>query len=287
MSAIRSKVPRSAVDCLCCSYSHDRKSWVLTTTSTIEGNKRALLEECARRTLVVDQLPFYYSVHLNMPCNQRCIMCVPGFNHPRDVMPFESFVELFEQIRDFAEHITLIGGETFMYPWIGEVLELLGSAPIAVTIHTNAFMLTDRVIPGLLGLHELHLKCSIDAATPETYRRIRGRDHFERVTSNMRRFAELSREHPGVRLITVYVVMRENLDEVLSFIEFAKSLDPHRVEFHPVRHVSDWRVENGTGWEFDGSVQSCESFREEYNEMMRSAAAKCQQEGLRHEVLFV
>ena len=42
-------------------------------------------------------------------------------------------------------------------------------------------MLNDRVIPGLMSLHALNLKASIDAATPETYRRIRGRDHYERA----------------------------------------------------------------------------------------------------------
>jgi MoaA/NifB/PqqE/SkfB family radical SAM enzyme len=260
---------------------------MLTPTSTIEINRQALLEDCDRRELVVDHLPFYYAVHLNMPCNQRCIMCVPDFNHPRDVLPFERFVELYEQIKDFAEHITLIGGETFMYPWIEEALELLAGSPIAVTIHTNSFMLNDRVIPGLLRLHELDLKCSIDAATATTYRRIRGRNHFDQVTANMRHFSEVSRNRPEMHLITVFVVMRENLDEVLPFIDFAKTLHPHRVEFHPVRHVSSWQVQNGTGWHFDGSVQSCESFRDEYNEVMRLAARKCEQEGLAHEVLFV
>jgi sulfatase maturation enzyme AslB (radical SAM superfamily) len=114
---------------------------------------------------------------------------------------------------------------------------------------------------------------------------VHGRDHFERVTGNMRRFAELSRDLPDIRLITVYVVMRENLHEVLPFIELAKSFDPHRVEFHPVKHVANWDVENGTGWQFLGQEQACESFREEYNETMARAAERCAQEGMRYEVV--
>ena len=42
-----------------------------------------------------------------------------------------------------------IGGETFMYPHLPEVLELLGRRPIEVSINTNATMLNDRVLPGL------------------------------------------------------------------------------------------------------------------------------------------
>ncbi len=250
-------------------------------------NKEGILEDCASRRLTVDHVPFYYHVVLNMPCNQRCIMCVPNFQHRRDVLPFENFVALFEQFRPYAEHVTLIGGETFMYPWINEALELLAKHPIAVTIHTNSFMLNERVIPRLLNLHELHLKCSIDAATRDTYRRIHGRDHFERVTANMANFAELKRGRPRIRMIPHYVVMRENLHEVLPFVDFAKTLDPHRIEFDPVRHVENWHVENGTGWTFDGGEQSCLSIRAEYNAVMSQASATCEREGLTHEVHYL
>lgn len=234
---------------------------------------------------MVDHLPFYYSIHLNKPCNQRCIMCVPAFNHARDTLPFETFVKTFEQIEPYAEHVTLIGGETLMYPKLPEVLEYLGSRPIEVTINTNATLLNDRVLPGLLGLHALNLKCSIHAVTPESYHRIHGRDHFELVTGNMRRFAELSRDLPDTRIITVFVVMRANLHEVVPFIDFARTLDPHRVEFHLVKHVDGWDVDNGTGWRFDATEQVCEAFPEEYNEVIRQAVDRCESEGLSYDVV--
>jgi MoaA/NifB/PqqE/SkfB family radical SAM enzyme len=253
----------------------------------IARNRRGIVDDCRARRLEVDHVPFYYHVVLNKPCNQRCIMCVPDFQHSRDVLPFEDFVALFEQFRPYAEHITLIGGETFMYPWINEALELLAEEPVGVTIHTNSFMLNERVIPRLLALHELDLKCSIDAATRETYRRIHGRDHFERVVGNMTRFADVKRGHPHVRMIPHYVVMRENLHEVVPFIDFAKTLRPHRIEFDPVRHVSDWRVENGTGWTFDGEEQSCQSFSGEYNDVMSRAASTGEREGVNLEVHYL
>ena len=255
--------------------------------ASIARNKAGILDDCGARKLEVDHLPFYYHVVLNMPCNQRCIMCVPNFQHRKDVLPFEDFVALFEQFKPYAEHITLIGGETFMYPWINEVLDLLATQRIAVTIHTNSFMLNERVIPRLLALHELHLKCSIDAVTPSTYLKIHGRDHFERVTSNMTHFAGLKADRPNIRMIPHYVVMRANLHEVVPFIDFAKTLDPHRIEFDPVRQVEDWKVDNGTGWTFDGAEQSCESFRDEYNGVMAQAAGKCEREGLTHEVHYL
>ncbi len=251
---------------------------------SIARNRQGILDDRSSRRLVVENLPFHYVVHLNEACNQRCIMCRPPGKTRGSVLPLESFVALFEQLKDHAEHLTLIGGEPLMHPQLPEVLELISRRPIAVTTITNAFMLNGRVTPGLLALHELNLKCSIDAATRSTYLRIRGTDHFDRVTANMRRFAASARDRPQTRVIPHYVVMRENLAEVIPFIDFARSLPAHRVEFVPVRQVASWRVENGTGWIFDGREQSVEFFRDEYNDVMRQAAAKCDREGLSYDI---
>jgi molybdenum cofactor biosynthesis enzyme MoaA len=256
----------------------------LLATDTIVDNKQGIADDRDQRRLVVDHLPYYFHVHLNEPCNQKCIMCVPTGQHGKSVLPFEKFLAFFEQIKPFAEHITLIGGEPLMYPNINEVLDLLAEHPIAVTINTNATMLNDRVVPRLLSLHELNLKCSIDAATSMTYLRIRGRNHFQRVTSQLMRFAELSRDLPQIHLVPIFVVMQENLSEVVPFLKFAKQLSPLRVEFHPVRHVSEWVVTNGTGWVFDGSQQICEANRDDYNAAMRQAAEVCASEGIDCEI---
>ena len=254
---------------------------------SIAQNKAGIIEEYSRKAIRVDHLPYYYHVHLNMPCNQKCIMCVPNGKHSRDLLSFEGFVSFFEQVQPYAEHITLIGGEPLMYPWIHDVLDLLAQHPIAVTINTNATMLSGKILEKLLLLHELNLKCSIDAAQASTYYRIRGVDDFERVTENMKNFAERARNLPHIRMLPIYVVMKENLNEVLPFIDFAEPLSPYRVEFHPVRHVINWHVTNGTGWNFDGKEQSCEFFAEEYNSVMQKAAERCEQANLSYEVLYV
>lgn len=260
---------------------------MIHVSDTVERNRRGILDACARRDEWVEHLPYYYGIHLAMPCNERCIMCVPDGRHELTSVPFEEFVAFFEQIKPVARHITLIGGETFMYPKFKEVLELLARHPITVTIITNATLLTRKVAPRLLALHGLELKCSIDAATRDTYHRIRGRDVFDRVLSNVRDFSALAREAPHVRRILVYVVMRENLDEVLPFIDIARSLDVYRVDFQPVKHVQTWNVTNGTGWVFDGKEQSCEAFRDEFHDVMHEAARKCERLGLRHDIQLV
>ena len=259
----------------------------MSVLAAARDNKQRLLAECDRRALTVEHPPFFYHVHLNQPCNQRCIMCVPDGRHGRDALPFERFVAFFDQIQPYAEHLTLIGGEPLMYPRIVDVLEMVASHEIEVTINTNATLLNDRVADRLLALHALNLRCSIDAATRERYHRIRGTDVFDKVTENIARFSSLAEGRPNIRVSLVYVVMRENLSEVLPFVDFAARVRAFRVHFNPVRHVMNWHVVNGTGWTFDGLDQSCEFFSEEYNAVMHEAAAKCDRLGLRHDINLV
>jgi molybdenum cofactor biosynthesis enzyme MoaA len=252
-----------------------------------EANKEIIERELAQKSSQVAGLPYYYQVHLNKFCNQKCIMCMPDGKHPHDEMPLKNFIEFFEHIRASARHLTLIGGEPLMYRWIEEVLDLLSRAPIAVTVITNATALTEGVSRRLLALHELELRCSIDAASRAMYLKIHGTDHFNRVASQISRFSRMAQAQSNTHLIMHYVVMRENLAEVLPFVDFAKQYKPHRVEFHPVRHVSDWTVSNDTGWTFKGPEQSCETFKELYNETMSQVKAKCEADQVPYEVVLL
>ncbi|HSP87127.1 MAG TPA: radical SAM protein [Ignavibacteriaceae bacterium] len=219
-----------------------------------------------------------------MPCNQKCIMCLPEGSHSKETLPYEKFLQFFEKIKPYAEHLTIIE-EPLMYPWINEVLQLLAEHTIEVSINTNATLLNERMCQKLLSLHALNLRCSIDAATPEMYLKIRGKDQYHHVKKNLERFSFLVKGKSNMRQIFIYVVMKENLCEVLQFIDFVKPMLPHRIEFHPVRHVKSWVVENNTGWLFNGMEQSCEFIKEEYNEIMKLAEEKCRQEEINYEIL--
>ena len=214
-------------------------------------------------------------------------MCVPDGRHGRDVLPFDRFAAFFEQIRPYAEHITLIGGEPLMYPRILDVLDLLAAHEIEVTINTNATLLNDRVADRLLALHALNLRCSIDAATRETYHRIHGVDVFDAVAKNIASFCDRAEGRPHIKVMLNYVVMRENFAEVLRFVDFAAGVGAFRVHFNPVRHVMNWHVVNGTGWTFNGLDQTCEFFSDEYRAVMTQAAAVCDRRGLRHVINLV
>jgi MoaA/NifB/PqqE/SkfB family radical SAM enzyme len=74
------------------------------------------------------------------------------------MLPFHQIAALLEQFQPFAEHVTLTGGEPLLYPWIGEVIELLSGSEVSVTFTTNATMLGEELVKKLLGLTQLKMK---------------------------------------------------------------------------------------------------------------------------------
>src|SRR5262245_35945135 len=120
---------------------------------TVSRNKLGAQLESRARTIRVRHLPYFYSVHLDMRCNERCIMCMPDGRHPREFLPFEDFVAFFNEIQPYAEHLTLMGGEPLLYPWLPQVLDLLAQHAVAVTINSNMTLLTDELAERLGNLY--------------------------------------------------------------------------------------------------------------------------------------
>src|SRR4030095_10699799 len=93
-----------------------------------------------------------------------------------------------------------------------------------VIFNTNAITLDGRVADALIeaGLDELRV--SLDASTPSTYARVRGVDAFEKVVTNLERFATLRRERgvgrPAVSLW--FTALQENIEEIPGLVPLAE-----------------------------------------------------------------
>ncbi len=72
---------------------------------------------------------------------------------------------------------------------------------------------------------------SLDAATPETYRRIRRLNLFERVLENIRNFVQERKPTQGVEIANNLNLL--NLDEVVQMVELADDLNVDAVQFNP------------------------------------------------------
>jgi hypothetical protein len=131
------------------------------------------------------------------------------------------------------------------------LLDAFGSRGKVLELTTNGQILTETNIRKLLG-RNVHLYVSMDAATPQTYARLRN-DAFDRLTANVRRLVR-AKGGPG-RLPLVYLVfmpMRANLHEVDAFVELCADLEADRLVLRPL-NVSEGvdLVWERAGYRFD------------------------------------
>lgn len=118
---------------------------------------------------------------------------------------------------------------------IMEECESLGLAP---SIVSNGSVYTERIASRLLSLSMSTIVFSLDAATPETFERIRVNGKFETVLSNIDRLVRRRRDAcwPKVELRTT--VMSHNAYELPQIVRLAKRLDVDKLTIS--FFLTDW-----------------------------------------------
>lgn len=99
------------------------------------------------------------------------------------------------------------GGEPTIYREFDDVLEFATRFGATTWIHTNGTRLPPAVAGGL-STKRVHVICSVDAGTRETWKRIKNRDLLETVWRNLERYVR-----HGCRVVLKYIVKDENCDE--------------------------------------------------------------------------
>lgn len=183
--------------------------------------------EGIKQTVQRHRFPVDVIVEVIARCNLRCVMCPqPGLRRPRGEMSFATFTRIADEIaRESPESRMWLAlmGEPLL---LGErLLRMIAYAKRAgvrrVNLNTNAELLTPELAAGLVdaGLDEVLV--GLDAATAETYRRIRVGGDFDRVVANVEGLlAERRRRGSRTpRVVAQFIVMPENEHEVEAFTE--------------------------------------------------------------------
>jgi radical SAM protein with 4Fe4S-binding SPASM domain len=199
-------------------------------------------ENLLKRNHAAQSLFFKQKLRWNFPmsinlettnhCNLRCIMCP---RHLTDrgfgLMDDSLYQKLIDEIAEKGgvQVLTLIkDGESLIHPRVHELIAYAKERKAAhrIEIFSNAILLDeDRSIKLIeAGLDVLNV--SLDAMNSETYKRIKGRDQYDIVVKNTKRFAEIKKEM-GKRkplLVAKFIGMTENSDQLEDFKVFWKGI---------------------------------------------------------------
>ena len=92
-----------------------------------------------------------------------------------------------------------------------------------VLFNTNGTVLNEKNGRALIEADLDELRVSFDAASPETYRAIRGKNYFNRILKNVRAFRELQERegHTKPRVSAWLTGLRETIEELPDFVRVA------------------------------------------------------------------
>ena len=188
----------------------------------------------------VDSFPEDITVAVSNRCNYKCIMCIEWRRKKENDLPPET-IEKLGDILPFARTLYVTGGEPLMYPHLDLLFETARRAECGLTMVTNGALLTDRNIERILKNGLFRVKFSLDAATQETYAKIRG-GNLKKVLKNISRLAEAKRVNNinWPMLEVGFVAMRSNILELPRFVSMAAGVGINHVNVsYGVAHVKE------------------------------------------------
>lgn len=165
--------------------------------------------------------------------NPACIMCERHVNFQPQEDRLKEVCQILKEHTFDAVHIQGVA-EPFWKDRIFEIIEDLGlwdRPNTLVTTTTNGTILTEKKIEHFLKLPNSGITFSIDASTPETYKRIRRIDAYDLIIKNLMAYSKL--RSPQQALYIHNNINLINVGEVVGMVKVAAEAKVNHVEFNP------------------------------------------------------
>lgn len=198
------------------------------------------------------RLPTNIGFALDRNCNLQCASCrnEKYFNSQVDTKVQHILNLIVEEYKDFHETVYLgADGSGDMFAsaaWLEFFARKDLPKCFRFTIATNGNLITKNLNLLESIKDQLHsVTVSLDAATPETYKKIRG-GNFELVVNGIRAMRQM-----GITVHTSFVLQYQNYTELSAYRELARSLDVETIGLHLMdrwEHMTnDWFYKNHVG----------------------------------------
>lgn len=173
----------------------------------------------------VPDYPLTLTIELVNRCNLTCVMCYT-VNHKtaKATLTLDQLQTVFDdaKLHGLPAVIIGIGSEGLLYKDIRKVILMAKNTGVMdIFLFTNGVLLNEALSEFLIEQKVSRILISLDAATPETYKKIRGKDELLRIEKNVRSLLAAKQrrgsELPIVRLS--FCVQKDNEHEQATFLE--------------------------------------------------------------------
>lgn len=177
------------------------------------------------KTGEIPAAPLTLDLELVNKCNLRCTMCYG--DHHKGTRYTLGLEEIQTSLREFVQaggkSIQIgMGSELLLHENVIDVLRIAREEGVLdIWTFTNGILMDQAFYDALIKYRVARLNVSFDAATRETYLKVRGQDHFDLLEKNIDTLIEMKKRAgsklPIIRL--TYVVQEQNLHEIDMFVE--------------------------------------------------------------------
>lgn len=158
--------------------------------------------------------PSMVQLMINNTCNLSCSHCphstyIMNENYEKKYMAWNLFKKVVDETSNYSNSsIRLFGwGEPLLHPNLSKMVEYINSKNIDSMLITNGVLLNEQISEQLLKNNLSILEVSLDAATPETYEKIRGsKEIFYKVVNNINTFLNLKKKYSANTYVVLSII---------------------------------------------------------------------------------
>lgn len=210
-----------------------------------QENRLKYIETTLAGQTFCDYYPRRVFIEPTNQCNCKCVHCAGAFHmtRQRGYMDFDLYKKIIDELGHFWPYVNVNlyqHGEPLLHPRIFDMIDYAQDQNLFVKVNTNIGVLKKKDIPRLLKLD--YLEVSIDAASPETYKKVKGRDGFDKVLKNLLDYLEAWGENAtpsSYASEASFLAQNLNHQEADIFDELFSRL--------PLGHVNIYPLHNFTG----------------------------------------
>jgi len=163
-------------------------------------------------------------VYVTDRCNSKCVTC-DYWKFGQTNFPVDRAQRLAPELKNLGTEVVMLsGGEPLLHPRWAEVAAPWRAAGLRLWLLTAGLALHKHAAPAAELCERVTV--SLDGATPETYRAIRGVEAFDAVCAGIRALVER-----GVPVSIRCTVQRGNYHELPALIRLARELGVTQISF--------------------------------------------------------
>lgn len=174
---------------------------------------------------MVPALPERLLLDLSTRCNLRCPMCpVWGKEEaPGELVGAMDLAKLLPVLDAFRGHSVEVApsiyGEPLLVPGLERVLREIKSRGLRIVINTNGLTMTEEAAAMLCDVPADSVMVSIDATTPETFRKVRSVSRIDKAERAVHRLLAARGHRTLPRIGVSFTTQDDNAHEEAAFVE--------------------------------------------------------------------